>query len=213
MTNQLLLKLGLRLIALVGVIVVAIWISNEIKDLLSVEIMPHNEALVHKIVALSLLAYLILMAIPFVPGAEIGIGLLTAFGASIAPAVYVATLAGLGIAFIVGQMVPISTTSSVLRSLWLTKAADHLGSLSNLPREDIIDHVLKGLEPGLARFILRHRYLGLIVLINLPGNVFIGGGGGIALVAGLSRLFRPVGFFLAIAVGVLPVPLTFLLFG
>ena len=41
----------------------------------------------------------------------------------------------------------------------------------------------------------------------MPGNVLIGGGGGIAMVAGLSRLYSLAGFLLAVGVAVAPVPL------
>jgi hypothetical protein len=45
------------------------------------------------------------------------------------------------------------------------------------------------------------------VLINLPGNMLVGGGGGIALVAGMTRLFSWPAFLLTVAVAVAPVPL------
>jgi hypothetical protein len=51
------------------------------------------------------------------------------------------------------------------------------------------------------------------VAINLPGNIVIGGGGGIALMAGLSRLFSPSGFVVTVAIATLPIPLAWLIFG
>jgi len=162
-------------------------------------------------VLFSLLTFTLLMATPFLPGAEIGMALLTAFGAAIAPAVYLATLTGLGIAFFVGRSFPIAKTARAVEVIGLAKGAARLRALEAVPRDQVISLVLQSTEPGLARWVLRHRYLGLILLINLPGNLLIGGGGGIALVAGLSRLFHPVWFFVAIAVGVLPVPLSFLI--
>jgi hypothetical protein len=62
-------------------------------------------------------------------------------------------------------------------------------------------------------FLLRHRYLALAVLVNLPGNIVIGGGGGIALVAGASRLYSLPRFVATIAIAVSPVPLAVLVFG
>jgi hypothetical protein len=41
----------------------------------------------------------------------------------------------------------------------------------------------------------------------------IGGGGGISLLAGMSRLFRFSGFALTLAVAVAPVPLFIVLYG
>jgi hypothetical protein len=53
-----------------------------------------------------LVAYIGLLAIPFVPGAEIGIAMLTAFGAAIAPLVYVATVAAMMLSYTMGRILP-----------------------------------------------------------------------------------------------------------
>jgi len=60
---------------------------------------------------------------------------------------------------------------------------------------------------------LRHRYVALAVIVNVPGNAMIGGGGGIMMMAGMSGIFAPVQTFLAIAIAVSPVPVTVLLLG
>jgi hypothetical protein len=62
-------------------------------------------------------------------------------------------------------------------------------------------------------FLIRHRYIALAVLVNLPGNILIGGGGGISLIAGASRLFSLPGFLTTIALAVSPLPLAILFFG
>jgi len=49
--------------------------------------------------------------------------------------------------------------------------------------------------------------------VNLPGNILIGGGGGISLIAGASRLFSLPGFLTTIALAVSPLPLAILFFG
>jgi hypothetical protein len=53
----------------------------------------------------------------------------------------------------------------------------------------------------------------LAVLVNMPGNAFIGGGGGIFFTAGLSRLFLPTQTVLTIVFAVAPVPLAVWAFG
>jgi len=63
--------------------------------------------------------------------------------------------------------------------------------------------------PLVLRGLLRYRYVALAVAINTPGNVILGGGGGLALMAGLSRLFSPLPFLLTVLIAVLPVPLLF----
>ena len=43
--------------------------------------------------------------------------------------------------------------------------------------------------------------------------VLVGGGGGIAMMAGLCRIYAPLPFFITAAIAVAPVPLFFLLMG
>jgi hypothetical protein len=58
-----------------------------------------------------------------------------------------------------------------------------------------------------APFLLDHRYATSAVLLNLPGNALLGGGGGIGLIIGMSRLIPFHKYLLLIAVAVAPVPL------
>jgi len=51
------------------------------------------------------------------------------------------------------------------------------------------------------------------VALNIPGNYVIGGGGGIALIAGVSRVYSIPGFLLTILLAVAPVPLAVVVFG
>ncbi|MGA6994478.1 MAG: hypothetical protein WBX50_11355, partial [Candidatus Deferrimicrobiaceae bacterium] len=60
-------------------------------------------------------------------------------------------------------------------------------------------------------FLLRQRYLVIGVLFNLPGNALIGGGGGIGLIAGMSRLFPFPKYLLLICLAITPGPIIFLL--
>jgi hypothetical protein len=84
--------IALRVVVLLAIVVLATWAAHLLKDALNLTIMPGNEQRVHRILMVGLVAYIGLLAIPFVPGAEIGIAMLTAFGAAIAPLVYVATV-------------------------------------------------------------------------------------------------------------------------
>jgi len=53
----------------------------------------------------------------------------------------------------------------------------------------------------------------LALLINLPGNSLIGGGGGILLVAGPSRLFSLPALVVTLILATAPVPLAVWLMG
>jgi hypothetical protein len=46
--------------------------------------------------------------------------------------------------------------------------------------------------------------------LNLPGNALIGGGGGIGLIAGMSRLYPYPKYILFVALAITPLPILFL---
>lgn len=197
----------LRLGAALGVAVLLWWATgwamNQINTLDEAVRGPARSTFL----ALALLAYALLIAIPFVPAIEIGLGLLMLGGAPVAPYVYLATLAGLLTAFFVGHLLPLSWIEASFRLFRLRAAADmtaRLAPLSHQERLDILRHRLPG---ALGTWAIRFRHLTLAVLLNIPGNALVGGGGGIALVAGLSRLFTPRAVVLTLALAILPVPL------
>lgn len=160
-----------------------------------------------------LLLYAALIAIPFVPGIEIGISLLMLKGAAIAPMVYLATVLGLSLAFILGRSLPYSWIRSTLIDLRLTKASDLIERLEPMPREERLAVLAERLPRWARPIIGSGRYLLLAALINIPGSALIGGGGGVAFIAGFSRLYRPLWTFAVIALAVLPVPATVWLMG
>ena len=160
---------------------------------------------------LGILIYALALSIPFVPGAELGVGLMVIFGRPGVVLVYLGTLLGLSLAFMAGRRLPPSLLMGLLDWLRLAAARDRIRALiEGSPGQAMAQvHALapKRLGPRLAR----HRYLVLALAINLPGNVLIGGGGGIALLAGLSGRFRYLLFLATCSVAVAPVPLLFLL--
>jgi hypothetical protein len=69
---------------------------------------------------------------------------------------------------------------------------------------------MKSRLPGrLGALFVNWRYILLAILINIPGNMLLGGGGGICFTAGLSRMFRVRWTILTIALAVAPFPALF----
>lgn len=161
---------------------------------------------------LLLMTYALLIAIPFVPGVEIGLLLMAMEGAWISPLIYGATMAGLALAYAAGAWMPYSRLHGMLADMRMRRACALLDRVKPLTREERI-HMLRSRAPTWLRpLVSRYRYLLLAALVNLPGNTFIGGGGGILFMAGLSRLFRPATTLLTIGLAVAPVPLIAWLF-
>ena len=155
----------------------------------------------------ALVVYALLVAVPFMPGVEIGISLLLMKGAEAAPFVWLATCIGLALAFLAGRFMPCCWLSNLLRDLRMGRAADYLDSIHDLPPEARLDALTQRLPSRLGAAIARWRYVALAVLFNLPGNSVLGGGGGIAMVAGLSRVYGNVATLVTIMLAVSPVPL------
>ena len=203
----------LKLLLFVCLIVLGNLLVHWFVDRLDFEITPGNEPMVHRFIIISMIAYAVLMAIPFVPGVEIGFAILMILGPKIAILVYLCTLAALSLSFVVGRLVPERMLIDFLRDLHLQKASRFLARLEGLDSQQRLDLVLDRSPKRLAPLLLRYRYLALMVAVNLPGNIVIGGGGGIALIAGLSRMFSPPVFVVTVAIATAPIPLAWLLFG
>ena len=205
--------IALRVAAVLVVVIAGTWAAHWVRDAMDLHIMPSNEQQVHRAIMLGMVAYVGLLAIPFVPGAEIGIALLTAFGAAIAPLIYGATVVAMLLAYTVGRLLPLSALNRLLSALRMHRAADLVMRAAPLGEAERVALLIDGAPPRLARLALRRRYVALALAVNTPGNSIIGGGGGIMLLAGLSGLFAPLPTAVAVIIAVSPVPLAVMLVG
>ena len=202
---------AIRLLVLAALIFGGHKVIELIGSWLDVSLLPHTEEMLHRTIVVGTIVYVALMAMPFVPGAEIGLTLLTVLGGAIAPLVYLATATSFMIAYTVGRLLPPSTLKRALLAVELKRAADFIERAAAMTQEELHGQMLPSSAPPVVRGLLRYRYIALAVAINTPGNVVFGGGGGLALMAGLSRLFAPLPFLLTVLIAVLPVPLLFFL--
>ena len=202
-----------RFVLLVAVLIIATWGAHMVRDTLNLDITPENEQQVHHAILLGAVAYIGLLALPFVPGAEIGLAMLAAFGPGIAPLIYVATVSSMMLAYTVGRFLPIRALERLLAFLRLRRAAALVARAAPLSREDRLAMLLDGQSKRTVQLGLRYRYVALALAVNTPGNSIIGGGGGIMMMAGLSGIFSPFVTFLTIAIAVSPVPLAMMFLG
>lgn len=206
-------KLMMRFVIFISFLLLATWGAHLMRDALNLEIRPGNEQMVHRAIMLGMVVYLALLALPFVPGAEIGIAMLAGFGPGIAPMVYVVTVAAMVLAYTVGRFLPISALEHLLSFLRMRRAAALVARAAPLSREQRLAMLLDGHSKRTLRIGLRYRYAALALIINTPGNSIIGGGGGILMMAGLSGIFSPLATILTIAIAVSPVPLAVIFLG
>ncbi len=164
------------------------------------------------ILVVFLLAYALLISVPFVPGVEIGLSLMVMEGSWIAPFIYISTVAGLLLAYVAGEWVPYARLHRVFQDLRLVRACLLLEAVEPLSRAERLEALRARLPTWFQPAATRYRYVLLAILVNLPGSAFLGGGGGILFTAGLSRLFLPAQTVLTILVAVAPVPFAVWLF-
>jgi len=197
----------LKILLFVGLVVLGNYLTQWFIIQLSIEINPSNDLMMDRIIVMSMFAYALLMSIPFVPGAEIGVAALMILGPKIALFVYLATLAALSLSFSVGRFIPEKVLIKFLQDLHLHRIANLLIEFEGLDSKQRLSLMLSRSPKRFVPFLIKYRYLALMLAINMPGNIVIGGGGGIALMAGLSRLFTPPMYLLAVAIAVSPIPL------
>lgn len=203
------LKYGLLVLLLVLLHFTGEWLEL----LINRQIIPRHGPVLDLLMLGVLLLYILLMAIPFMPAIEIGLALMMLFGSEGAVLVYFTTLAALSISYLAGRRIPPRLVLRALAWLHLERAHALVRKLQPLNRIERLKLLQDQLPEKLALFLVKHRYLTIAVALNLPGNALIGGGGGIGLVVGMSRLIPYWGYLLLLAVAVAPVPLWFYLNG
>jgi hypothetical protein len=154
--------------------------------------------------------YIVVAAVPFVPAAEIGFAMMLLGGPEVAGLMYLCTVLALTSAYLVGRVVPARFCAAALAYFGFRRARDLVLQVAGLDAPARLA-LLQAKAP--RRFLpglLRHRYLALALALNLPGNTLLGGGGGIALIAGLTGLYSVTGYLTTVALAVAPVPLLFM---
>jgi hypothetical protein len=171
---------------------------------------PFDGAAGQGAVAVATLVFIVFLALPFVPGMEIGLALMVMLGVRGIVIVYLATVVALSLSFALGWLIPPQAIVRLLGWLHLHRAQGFAARLAPLTPEQQLDLIVRSAPVRIIPFLLRHRYLAIALVFNLPGNALIGGGGGIGLLAGLSRLFHFPRYVLTVCLAITPVPLVLL---
>ncbi len=194
-----------------GMLLLGWMLGDGLSAIVFPELRALDDPMINKMVLGALVVYVVMAAIPFVPGAEIGFALLLLFGAAAAPVVYAGMVGALILAYLVARLVPTRTLSAGLAWLGLRRTAAMARRINQTPAHERENYLLERLPDGILKNACKNRYLALAILLNTPGNSLIGGGGGLAFAAGASGLYRFPQFLLTILIAVAPVPLFFVL--
>ncbi|MFY0665967.1 MAG: hypothetical protein JXQ97_15195 [Natronospirillum sp.] len=189
------MKLALRIIAtlaLVAVVFTGLYL-NQGEGLLGQSLPADSRAL---LLVLTSSLYALLLAIPFVPGVELGWMIMGLFGRMGILAAWLSTILGLSLSYWVARRL---SDHPKLQRLQVARSA-----LLETPRHEL--SMSQRLFASGVRLYDKHPYLFIFVTLNLPGNWLLGGGGGIAATAGIMPKVGYGRFVLtcALATGIVP---------
>ena len=202
-TSKRYLKYGLIVLLIVAMNVGGGWLAQQIEF----QLYPRHEQALHIVLLGFIGLYILLMALPFMPGIEVGLALMMVLGSKGVVLVFACTLLALSISFAIGRLVSCRTMCSVLSWLHFDKARAMVEQVEPMSPQQRLEFLYQRAPARVVPFLLDHRYLTIAALLNLPGNALVGGGGGIGLIAGMSRIIPFYCYILVIAVAIAPIPL------
>jgi hypothetical protein len=200
----------LKISLIVGFLVLVNYGGSLVIKQINFQVWPEHERLMITVLWFAIVVYVLWMAIPFVPGIELGLALMLLLGTRGVVLVYLCTLLSLSLSFTIGRLIPLNSFARFLGWLHLYKAQDLVLQLEPLNSEEKLDFLLRSAPSRILPFLLKHRYLMIAIALNLPGNALIGGGGGIGLISGMSRLLSFPKYILLVSLAITPLPLLLL---
>ncbi len=201
----------LKISFIVGGLVLLNYGGSLMVEHIDFQLWPEHEHIMITALWFAIFIYVLWMAIPFVPGIELGLALMVMLGPRGVLLVYFCTLLSLSLSFTIGRLIPLRGLARFLKWLHLHKAQDLVLQLEPLNSEERLDFLLKTAPSRVFPFLLKHRYLLVAIALNLPGNALIGGGGGIGLISGMSKLYPFPKYILLVSLAITPIPLLLLL--
>ena len=204
------LKLLLKISLIVGFLVLVHYGGSQVINHLNFQLWPEHDHLIITALWFSIVVYILWMALPFVPGIELGLALMVMLGPKGIALVYLCTLVSLSLSFAIGRLIPLKSLARFLGWLHLSKAQDMIRQIESLNAEQKLEFLLKSAPSRIVPYCIKNRYIMLALILNLPGNALIGGGGGIGLIAGMSGLFPFTRYLLLVSLAITPLPILFL---
>ena len=205
-------KLTLRSLGIVlvwaAMLALALYVSRVgLRDAQALPVTLRGDVGVWALVLLAL-AYALALAMPFVPGMELGLLIMVVFSTVVVVVAYAATLVGLSLAYTAGRVLPARWVLVHVKGAdpaWLRQ-----DMASAMPAMIAASRWGRGAPPRWLALPSTHRYLALALSLNVPANAVVGGGGGIALLCGLSGQFGWWAYLATIAVATSPLPILML---
>ena len=198
------LRLAAKIALFLCIIIFLYYGSGQIVNFFAFQMWPRHIDMIIYLLFSSVAAYVLLMAVPFMPGIEMGNMIMMMFGRPGILLVYLCTLLALSLSFLVGRHLSPHILARVLGWFHLDRSRDLVMDHAPLGSEERLHLLLRSAPTRVVPFLLRRHYLFIAFLLNLPGHAFIGGSGGIGMVVGMSKMFPFPKYLLMVSIAILP---------
>jgi hypothetical protein len=196
-----------RIWSVIAIMLLLFMVGAWSNDYLHSQLWPINLEQAQMLIGCLLLAYAVCMMLPFMPAIELGLLLLAMLDIQGVVWLYLVTVFALTTSYGIGRVIPVSMLKKLFEYLHFHRASDLLCCAGECGEKEQIDRFIKHAPKRLVPFLLRHRYCVFAVAINTPGNMIIGGAGGIAMMSGFSRIYGFGQFILTVLIAVSPLPI------
>ena len=196
-----------RIWSVIAIMLLFFMVGAWSNDYLHSQLWPINLEQTQMLIGCLILAYAVCMMLPFMPAIELGLLLLAMLDIQGVVWLYLVTVLALTASYGMGRLIPVSMLKKLFQYLHFQRASDLLCSAGECGEKEQINRFIEQAPKRLIPFLLRHRYCVFAVAINTPGNMIIGGAGGIAMMSGFSRIYGFGRFVLTVLIAVSPLPI------
>ncbi len=196
-----------RIFFLIGTLLLFCFLAVWVTQFLHHQIWPLNIGDSPKVIVLLFVAYVICMILPYLPAIELGLILLAILDIQGVLLLYPTTVLALLISHLIGRLIPVSVLKRLLRFFRFERASELLCAHGECDETRQVSLLIEHAPKRFIPYLLNHRYCVFAVAINTPGNMIIGGAGGIAMMSGMSRVFGTGKFLVTTMIAVLPLPI------
>ena len=148
---------------IVGFLVLVNYGGSLVVEQINFQLWPEHEHLMITVLWFAIVVYVLWMALPFVPGIELGLALMVMLGTRGIVLVYLCTLLSLSLSFTIGRLIPLNGFARFLGWLHLYKAQDLVLQLEPLNSEEKLNFLLRTAPSKVIPFLLKHRYLTIAI--------------------------------------------------
>ena len=127
-----------RLAAIIGCLLALNFFGGWLASQLNLQIWPQHSDVIELMIVAIVVGYVLAMAVPFVPGIEIGLALMLLLGPGGIVLVYLCTQFALALSFLLGRLVPTCFIARVFGWLHLERPRRLLEELERIPPEQRI---------------------------------------------------------------------------